>query len=122
MATNDKYSLVCVQQYSNTSIANCFYINVIDDAGATDVMQDISDEFESAWIDQWKTIQTSHLDYECNLIRKMEPTSEPARVFPLSVSGTGSGDGLPVNQAGCVNTWASDGEPRWRGRLRRLRR
>lgn len=116
MATNDKYSVIVVQNYSNVALANCFFVNVLDDSGTSDTYASLAGEFETAIVDTMKVPQTSDLDYECLLIRKLSPQSEPAQVFPLTQTGSLPGDGMPVNQVAVLNHVSNDGRPPFRGR------
>jgi hypothetical protein len=116
MAEGDKYHLTLVAQLDKVSIANIFYIDVVDDDGAPNDTQEIHNEFKSNIVSKIKALQSSNVEYECTLIRKVSPTSEPAYMYTLNdVGALGTGN-LPANLTMCVNTWAEDGRPYQRGR------
>jgi len=116
MSSLDKYSLIAVSQYHNVAIANTFFINVIDDAGAADKIQSIANEFDSNILVSIAGKQTNEVVYECLLIQKVSPQTEPARVVASTRVGSLPSEGLPSNQSLCVNHTGGDGRPRFRGR------
>jgi len=116
MATNDKYQLILVANLQKVAIANTFYINVINDASTTDTPASINSMFSAYILDSIQAVQSSEVEYECTLIRKMAPTSEPVLMFPLDVTGDLGTDVLPSNLTACINTWCNDGRPPFRGR------
>lgn len=116
MATNDRYSVIVVANMDNVAIANTFYCNVMDDSGTTDTPASLAAEFTSNWISLLKANQSQQLEYECLLVRKLRPTSEPAIMFPLSDVGALTDNALPTNLTLCINTVSEDGTPPYRGR------
>ena len=116
MATNDKYSLILVANMDKVAIANTFFINVLDDSGTADTAGSIASAFQTEFVSLLKANQTSQLEYECMLIRKVSPRSEPAEMFTLSDVGALAATGLPTNQTLCINTVSGDGTPSYRGR------
>jgi len=116
MAANDKYQLICVANLQKVAIANTFYINVLNDDSAGNTANSINTMFNSYILDSIQAVQSSAVEYECNLIRKVDPTSEPAEMFPLSLYGDLGPAVLPSNLTCCVNTWSNDGRPPFRGR------
>ena len=116
MATNDKYQLILVAQLQSVSIANTFYVNVLNDDSAADTADSIHTEFKNNVLDKLTDVQSSEVDYECMLIRKVAPTSEPVIMFPLVEHGEEGSNVLPSNLTCCINTWSNDGRPPYRGR------
>jgi len=116
MAAEDKYSLILVANMDRVAIANTFYINVLDDSGATDKATSLKDAFVTQYVAKLKANQTSQLEYECCLIRKVYPKSEPAVMFPITDVGALAATGLPTNQTLCINTVSGEGTPPYRGR------
>lgn len=116
MATNDRYSVIAVANMDKVAIANTFYCNVLDDSAPTDTIDDLAAQFTSTWIAGLKANQTSQLEYECLLIRKVLPVSEPAIMYPLTDVGALAATGLPTNQTLCINTVSEDGTNPYRGR------
>jgi len=116
MAVGDKYSVILVANMDNVSIANCFFVDVIDDAGTADVPASISTHFQADIVSLIASQQSINLEYECLLIRKVSPVSEPAVVFTFTLAGTLTDISLPTNVALVVNTVSNDGRPRFRGR------
>lgn len=116
MAALDKYHLTLVAQLDKTSIANIFYINVVDDDSNPGDAEKVHEYFRDNIVSELKALQSSRLEYECSLIRKLEPTSDPAYMYPMTdVGGLGTAS-LPSNLTMCVNTWSGDGRPYERGR------
>lgn len=116
MATNDRYSVICVANMDKVAIANVFYVNVLDDSGTDDTPQSLATEFTSTWVNAMKANQSEQLEYECLLIRQVSPTSEPAIMFPLDDVGALTANALPTNLTLCINTVAGDGTRPYRGR------
>tara|TARA_R100000306_G_scaffold45233_1_gene43226 strand:- start:353 stop:943 length:591 start_codon:yes stop_codon:yes gene_type:complete len=116
MATNDKYSLILVANMDKVAIANTFFINVLDDSGTADTAESIASAFQAEFVTLLKANQTSQLEYECMLIRKVAPKSEPAVMYTLSDVGALAATGLPTNQTLCLNTVSGDGTAPYRGR------
>jgi hypothetical protein len=116
MATNDRYSVICVANMDKVAIANVFYVNVLDDSGTDDTPQSLATEFTSTWVDAMKANQSEQLEYECLLIRQVYPTSEPAIMFPLDGVGALTDNALPTNLTLCINTVSEDGTRPYRGR------
>lgn len=116
MATNDKYQLILVANLQKTAIANTFYVNVLNDTGTSDTANSIHTEFKANILAKLKSTQSSEVEYECMLIRRVEPKSEPAIMFPLTDVGARGTTVLPSNLTCCINTWSSDGRPPYRGR------
>lgn len=116
MATNDRYSLICVSNMDKVAIANVFYINVLDDSGTDDTPQSIATEFTDKWVGLMKANQSEQVEYECLLIRQVSPSSEPAIMFPLDDVGALTDNALPTNLTLCVNTVSEDGTRPYRGR------
>jgi len=116
MATNDKYQLILVAQLQKTAIANTFYVNVLNDTGTSDTADSIHTQFRANILSKLKLIQSSQVEYECMLIRKLVTRSEPAIMFPLTEVGSRGTTVLPSNLTCCINTWSSDGRAPYRGR------
>lgn len=116
MATNDKYQLVLVANLQKTALANTFYVNVLNDTSTSDTANSIHLQFRANVLSKLKLIQSSQVEYECMLIRRLEPTSEPAIMFPLTEVGSRGTSVLPSNLTCCINTWSNDGRPPYRGR------
>lgn len=116
MAVNDKYQLILVANLQKVAIANTFYINVLNDSSASDTADSIHTQFKANILSDLKTIQSSLVEYECMLIRRMLPTSEPSIMFPLTEVGARGTTVLPSNLTCCINTWSNDGRPPFRGR------
>lgn len=116
MATNDRYSVICVANMDKVAIANIFYANVLDDSGTSDTPASLAEQFTDTWVHAMKANQSSQLEYECLLIRQVLPTSEPAIMFPLSDVGALGTTALPTNLTLCINTVAEDGTRPYRGR------
>jgi len=116
MAALDKYSVTLVAQIHNVSVANVFYVNVVDDSGAADTPASISTQFQGFIVTLMRTHQVNTLVYECLLIRKVSPVTEPAIVFTFADTGAQPPEALPTNVTMCINTVSADGRPRFRGR------
>jgi len=116
MAQLDKYHLTLVAQLDKVSIANIFYINVVDDDSNPGDVEKVHEYFRDEILSEIKALQSSRVEYECNLIRKLEPTSDPAYMYPLTDVGALGTDALPSNLTLCLNTWAGNGRPWERGR------
>jgi len=116
MAADDKYQLILVAQLQKVAIANTFYVNVLNDSSASDTADSINTMFKAYVLDALLAVQSSEVKYECTLIRRLEPTSEPAIMFPLTEVGDLGTDVLPSNLTCCINTWSNDGRPPFRGR------
>ena len=116
MATNDRYSVICVANMDNVAIANIFYVNVMDDSGTSDTPASLAEQFTDTWVDAMKANQSSQLAYECLLIRCVYPSSQPAIMFPLDDVGALGTTALPTNLTLCINTVAGDGTRPYRGR------
>jgi len=116
MATNDRYSVICVANMDNVAIANVFYVNVLDDSGTSDTPQSLATEFTTTWVGAMKAAQSQQVEYECLLIRQVLPTSEPAIMFPLDDVGALTDNALPTNLTLCINTVSQDGTRGYRGR------
>ena len=116
MAALDKYHLTMVAQLDSVSVANIFYINVVDDDSNPGDAEKVSEYFVSNILSEIKALQSSRVAYECNLVRKVEPTSDPAYMYPLTDVGALGTTSLPSNLTLCLNTWSGDGRPYNRGR------
>ena len=116
MAADDKYSVVVVQVMGTTALANCFFVNVIDDSGYADKYDGVAEQFEDEIVDSLKLIQCTSVEYECLLIRQLQPQTAPARVYDLTQVGTNGTDALPSNQVMSVEHVSSDRRPPFRGR------
>lgn len=116
MAVGDKYSVITVAQLDSVSVANVFYVDVVDDAGAADVPLSISTQFQAKILGLISAQQSFLLDYECLLIRKVAPTTEPAVVFTFTLVGARLVSNLPTNVTLVINHISNDGRPRFRGR------
>lgn len=116
MATNDRYSVICVANMDNVAIANVYYVNVLDDSGTSDTPQSLATEFTSKWVAGLKANQSSKMEYECLLIRQVLPSTEPAMMFPLDDVGALGTNSLPTNLTLCLNTVSEDGTRGYRGR------
>lgn len=116
MAASDKYHITLVAQLDSVSIANVFYVNVVDDDANPSDVEEVHDTFKTNIVSKIKALQSSEVEYECNLIRKVYPTSDPAYMYPLTDTGALGSNSLPSNLTMCVNTWSGLGR-RWeRGR------
>jgi len=116
MAAEDKYSLTTVALYHNVAVANTFFINVIDDTLVGDEIDALAGIFDTEILALIAANQVSELEYECLLIQKLSPQTEPAVVVDSNRSGALSLDGLPSNLSMCMNHVSADGKPRFRGR------
>jgi len=116
MAASDKYHVTLVAQMDKVSLANIFYIEVVDDDSNPSDVDKVSEYFVDEIVAPLKALQSSKVEYECNLIRKVYPTSDPAYMIPLTDVGALGTTSLPSNLTMCVNTWAADGRPYQRGR------
>ena len=116
MATNDRYSVIAVANMDRVALANTFYVNVLDDSLPTDTIDDLAAEFTSQWIAGLKANQSSQVEYECLLIRKVSPIREPALMYVLTDVGALTANALPSNQTLCLNTVSEDGTNPYRGR------
>ena len=116
MAASDKYHITTVATLDKVAIANVFYVDVVDDDSNPSDVDEINTQFTGSIIAELKALQSSNVEYECNLIRKVKPTSDPAIMYPLTDVGALGSNSLPSNQTMCVNTWSSDGRPTRRGR------
>lgn len=116
MATNDRYSVICVANMDKVAIANVFYVNVLDDTGTDNTPQSIATEFTDKFIALMKANQSEQLEYECLLIRQVKPSSEPAIMFPLDDVGALPDNALPTNLTMCINTVSETGTRPYRGR------
>jgi len=116
MAAEDKYHITMVATIDKVAIANIFYIDVVDDDSNPSDVDEINTQFTGNIIAELKALQSDKVEYECNLIRKVKPTSDPAIMYPLTDVGALGSNSLPSNQTMCVNTWGGDGRPPKRGR------
>lgn len=116
MAVGDKYSVISVANYHNVAVANTWFVDVLDDAIPGDPVLQVAAAFDLKILALVAAKQVSELVYECLLIQKKSPTTEPAVVVDSVRVGALTGDGLPSNQSLCINHVSSDGRPRFRGR------
>jgi len=116
MANGDKYHVTTVANLDRVAIANVFYVDVVDDSGAPSDVEELHDQFTTNIVGKLKALQSSKVEYECNLIRKLEPTSDPAYMYPLTDVGALGTGSLPSNLTMCCNTWSGSGRPYERGR------
>lgn len=116
MAAGDIYHLTCVANLDKVAIANIFYIKVLDDDTNPGDVEELNTQFVGQILAELTPLQSDTVEYECNLIRKLLPTSDPAIMFPLDTAGELGSDSLPSNLTMCLNTWSSDGRPPFRGR------
>jgi len=115
MANGDKYHVTTVANLDRVAIANVFYVDVVDDSGAPSDVEELHDQFTTNIVGKLKALQSSKVEYECNLIRKLEPTSDPAYMYPLTDVGALGTGSLPSNLTMCCNTWSGSGRPYERG-------
>jgi len=116
MATGDKFHVTTVAALDRVAIANIFYVDVLDDSGGPGDVEELHDQFTTHIIGKLKALQSSKVEYECNLIRKVAPTSDPAYMYPLTDVGALGTSSLPSNLTMCCNTWSNLGRPPERGR------
>ncbi len=116
MAAEDKYHITVVATLNKVAIANIFYLNVVDDDSNPSDVDEINTQFTGNIVASLKALQSSEVEYECNLIRKISPTTDPVIMYPLTDVGALGDTSLPSNQTMCINTWSSDGRPPFRGR------
>ena len=116
MAASDIYQITSVYLVNTEPSANVFYIKVLDDDGTTDAMKDAVDALDDYVLKEFRDMQTTQVEYECLLARRVHPTTCPARVFSISSTGAISADTLPANQPLVLRHYSGDGSIRKRGR------
>ena len=116
MAAGDIYHLTCVANLDKVAIANIFYVKVLDDDTNPGDVEELNSQFNGQILAELTPLLSDSVEYECNLIRKLLPTSDPAIMFPNDTAGELGSDNLPSNVTMCLNTWSYDGRPFARGR------
>ena len=116
MAAGDIWSLTDVYQVNGQPAANVWYIEAIDDAAATDEEAAASDAFNSVIDAAIANILSNQVEWECHLIRKVFPTTAPARTIAIVRSGSVGANAMPATAALALRHYADDGRKSRRGR------
>lgn len=116
MAAGEIYQITDVQVMHAQPLANVWYMEVIDDTGAGDDMQEVATAFEDNVVVIMAASQSSELEHDCLLVRRVVPTTTPARVFPVGINGSTSANALPSNQALTIRHYSAIGNKNQRGR------
>lgn len=116
MAAGDIYQVTDVQVCNNEPLANVFYYEVVDDSGAADKYLAVSNAHKLQIIPGIQLFQSSDLLHDCNLVRKVYPKTEPARVFTTSLSGLRTAQVFSANVGVKVKISSGIGSRNLRGR------
>lgn len=116
MAAGDIWQATVVHSLDGVNMANIFYVRTVEDSGIADPVDGINDLMNNQIIPNIISFQTDEVNYECNLIRKVHPMSEPATIIRTTHQGALSQPALPANNVVIVSHYSNDGKPRHRGR------
>jgi len=116
MSAGDIFSQTLVYVIETVSCANTFFLEAIDDDPGTDDELSAFNAFEAEVLPAIKDIQSSEVEYECVLSRRVKPTTAPNRVFSLTGNGAVTGESLPANVAMNVRHFSEIGNINQRGR------
>lgn len=116
MAAGDIWQVTDVQVCNNQPLANVFYYEVIDDSGAADKALAVSNAHELQVIPNIRAFQSSDLAHDCNLVRKVFPTTSIAEVFSTGGAGSRSAQVFSANVAVKIRVSSGIGDRNRRGR------
>jgi len=116
MSAGDIFSQTLVYILDTVSCANTFFLKAIDDDPGADDELSAFEAFEAEVLPLIKAIQSSDVEYECVLSRRVFPTTAPNRVFSLTGNGTVTGESLPANVAMNIRHFSGIGTKNQRGR------
>ena len=68
------------------------------------------------WQGLWRAIVTSETENVAFVVKRLEPMTRPAIVFPQSSFGLQGGETLPTNASQVISHFSSDSTPKNRGR------
>lgn len=116
MAAGDIFSFTVVALQNAQPVASVFFLEVLDDTGTTDAMQDAADALDNQLLSTVRPFQATAVEYECILGRRVQPTTSPTRVFTLSSTGAIGFAPAPANVAFKFRHYSDVANPNQRGR------
>ena len=117
MAAGDVYQIGAVQVIDTVAMENVFFMKVVDDDGITNKLEHAANAFNSEIRPEMRAIQSTQLNHECTIIKKVSPTTDIAEVVLVDEDGLHSGEALPQNVGVILSYYGGNGDKNRRGRV-----